>query len=151
MLKEIGSCQICQMPRCFLVGKKKCWELTVRKLWVLHWPIDIHGFFFFFWHVLQGSPWEEVKWDLEAIFSVRHTYPCVNLLSHGHLLARSYDSKIRANQIWFTVPQLLHFPNLPFFFLQVVFISLVSLLPREGNGTPLQDSCLENPMDGGAW
>ena len=24
-------------------------------------------------------------------------------------------------------------------------------LSREGNGTPLQDSCLENPMDGGAW
>ena len=23
--------------------------------------------------------------------------------------------------------------------------------PREGNGTPLQCSCLENPMDGGAW
>ena len=22
---------------------------------------------------------------------------------------------------------------------------------REGNGTPLQFSCLENPMDGGAW
>ena len=22
---------------------------------------------------------------------------------------------------------------------------------REGNGTPLQCSCLENPMDGGAW
>ena len=22
---------------------------------------------------------------------------------------------------------------------------------REGNGTPLQNSCLENPMDGGAW
>ena len=31
-----------------------------------------------------------------------------------------------------------------------------SLLPSlrlngEGNGTPLQYSCLENPMDGGAW
>ena len=31
------------------------------------------------------------------------------------------------------------------------------ILPRsrhptgEGNGTPLQYSCLENPMDGGAW
>jgi len=24
-------------------------------------------------------------------------------------------------------------------------------LIREGNGTPLQYSCLENPMDGGAW
>ena len=25
------------------------------------------------------------------------------------------------------------------------------LSDREGNGTPLQYSCLENPMDGGAW
>ena len=25
------------------------------------------------------------------------------------------------------------------------------LLPGEGNGNPLQYSCLENPMDGGAW
>ena len=23
--------------------------------------------------------------------------------------------------------------------------------PGEGNGTPFQSSCLENPMDGGAW
>jgi len=23
--------------------------------------------------------------------------------------------------------------------------------PREGNGNPLQYSCLKNPMDGGAW
>ena len=27
----------------------------------------------------------------------------------------------------------------------------VSCIYREGNGTPLQYSCLENPMDGGAW
>ena len=25
------------------------------------------------------------------------------------------------------------------------------MLGREGNGTPLQYSCLENPMDRGAW
>ena len=24
-------------------------------------------------------------------------------------------------------------------------------IPGEGNGTPLQDTCLENPMDGGTW
>ena len=30
----------------------------------------------------------------------------------------------------------------------LVFVSLIS---GEGNGTPLQYSCLENPMDGGAW
>ena len=28
---------------------------------------------------------------------------------------------------------------------------LSGLVIREGNGTPLQYSCLENPMDGGAW
>ena len=28
---------------------------------------------------------------------------------------------------------------------------LVPLPYGEGNGTPLQYSCLENPMDGGAW
>ena len=27
----------------------------------------------------------------------------------------------------------------------------VSVYVREGNGTPLQYSCLENPMDGGTW
>ena len=33
--------------------------------------------------------------------------------------------------------------------------ALFKLRPKqwvgEGNGTPLQYSCLENPMDGGAW
>ena len=29
--------------------------------------------------------------------------------------------------------------------------SFCSLLDGEGNGTPLQYSCLENPTDGGAW
>ena len=28
---------------------------------------------------------------------------------------------------------------------------LICLAHGEGNGTPLQYSCLENPMDGGAW
>ena len=27
----------------------------------------------------------------------------------------------------------------------------VGALNGEGNGTPLRNSCLENPMDGGAW
>ena len=28
---------------------------------------------------------------------------------------------------------------------------ILLVISREGNGTPLQYSCLENPMDGGAW
>ena len=31
------------------------------------------------------------------------------------------------------------------------FLEAVALLFGEGNGNPLQDSCLENPMDRGAW
>ena len=30
-------------------------------------------------------------------------------------------------------------------------MQLLKAINGEGNGTPLQYSCLENPMDGGAW
>ena len=33
----------------------------------------------------------------------------------------------------------------------VGFLAEGSLAIGEGDGTPLQYSCLENPMDGGAW
>ena len=39
-------------------------------------------------------------------------------------------------------------------FLSVLLIPFYQRLKRclgEGNGTPLQYSCLESPMDGGAW
>ena len=35
--------------------------------------------------------------------------------------------------------------------ISLLFNTLSRLVIREGNGTPLQYSCLENPMDGGAW
>ena len=34
---------------------------------------------------------------------------------------------------------------------QVWILTLVLAVLGEGNGTPLQYSCLQNPMDGGAW
>jgi len=34
---------------------------------------------------------------------------------------------------------------------QIQTLYLLVFNQREGNGTPLQYSCLENPMDGGAW
>ena len=41
-------------------------------------------------------------------------------------------------------------PFLLYFILNFLFILGYSQL-GEGNGTPLQYSCLENPRDGGAW
>ena len=34
---------------------------------------------------------------------------------------------------------------------RLIYILHLSTFIGEGNGTPLQYSCLENPMDGGAW
>ena len=35
--------------------------------------------------------------------------------------------------------------------LRLIFIPGSERFPAKGNGNPLQCSCLENPMDGGAW
>ena len=35
----------------------------------------------------------------------------------------------------------------PYIYIYVI----LGMMGGEGNGTPLQYSCLENPMDGGAW
>ena len=35
--------------------------------------------------------------------------------------------------------------------LQLQICNPLMITDGEGNGTPLQYSCLENPMDGGAW
>ena len=60
-------------------------------------------------------------------------------------------------------PYLLYFPILVLLMAaKVIFLAyksgytsplygLLDLGYGEGNGTPLQYSCLENPMDGGAW
>ena len=32
-----------------------------------------------------------------------------------------------------------------------VYLTYINIHSGEGNGNPLQYSCLENPMDGGAW
>ena len=45
--------------------------------------------------------------------------------------------------------QFTSFPSHPLTYLRNLHHSPKS--NREGNGTPLQYSCLENPMDGGAW
>ena len=50
----------------------------------------------------------------------------------------------------FSHPILVFKSEITSFFVISLFATLWTL-SGEGNGTPLQDSCLENPMDGGAW
>ena len=54
---------------------------------------------------------------------------------------------------WQVIPSII-FPNMFMFRIKRVIVSYIlgttDLSIGEGNGTPLQYSCLENPMDGGA-
>ena len=42
-------------------------------------------------------------------------------------------------------------PPSPLFFLVKLLLNGAMCGNSEGNGTPLQYTCLENPMDGGVW
>ena len=53
-----------------------------------------------------------------------------------------------------TLVYLSHYPSFLLFYLlirQISFFVDVCLCDGEGSGTPLHYSCLENPMDRGAW
>ena len=72
------------------------------------------------------------------------------LLSHFSRVRLCATPQTAAHQ---APPSLALLPN-PWQTLIFRTVSIVSPLSEchgEGNGTPLQYSCLENPMDGGAW
>ena len=53
--------------------------------------------------------------------------------------------------LWFFIRYWIQFPVLYNRSLLFIYLIYCSVYIGEGNGTPLQYSCLENPMDGGAW
>ena len=55
---------------------------------------------------------------------------------------------VRTGESWYLADDGRGGLEIPVFLL--IYSSLM-IYEGEGNGTPLQDSCLENPMDGGAW
>ena len=60
------------------------------------------------------------------------------------------DSRLNKIEMYFSPRYLLNNkPSSVDLLLEVIMKSM--LLNGEDNGTPLQYSCLENPMDGGAW
>ena len=85
----------------------------------------------------------------------------LNLYSNLHqknetkiLIIREYDIHTLLHFKMTLVHSLYLYASLgkrPFFTGDLPFQSNICLCLGEGNGTPLQCSCLENPMDGGAW
>ena len=82
---------------------------------------------------------------------------CIILHSHQHHF--TFPPAVYEGSIFSTfLPTLVSFfdyshSNDVKWYLLIIVLIYISLLTNDGedNGTPLQYSCLENPMDGGAW
>ena len=64
-----------------------------------------------------------------------------------------FPSPTESKRLFYTSVSLLvsHIQGYRYHLSKFHIYALVYCIGREGNGTPLQYSCLENPMDGGAW
>ena len=80
-----------------------------------------------------GYRWNELfDWNILIICITAYFFLC---LTYSFL-------KTQLSPLWFFM---LKFPT------KIINLDVSYQVLGEGNGTPLQYSCLENPMDGGAW
>ena len=96
---------------------------------ILHLP---HGLFrnvLFNFQVSGDFPYN-LKKLISTLISLRQRYALISLILSRFIMLSSI------------------IVNTPFTLKRII---VSAILDREGNGTPLQYSCLENPMDGGAW
>ena len=86
-----------------------------------------------------------VQGTLRSLFQHHSSKPSVLQCSAFFIVQLSHPYKTTGKTIaltgWTFVGKIMSLP----------FNMLSRLVIGEGNGTPLQYSCLENPMDGGAW
>ena len=67
-----------------------------------------------------------------------------------HIILRCFCLLLEVAMVWRSDCFILYYLFIELYLKNCFKIGLCLLL-REGSGTPLQYSCLENPMDGGAW
>ena len=97
-----------------------------------------------------AAEWREVSWDRHIWELKRSWTQCPKRAEGLPLLSPAW-------QVYWDVIDIQGFPggsvvrNPPASVGDVGFIPASGGCPGEGNGNPLQYSCLENPMDKGAW
>ena len=100
--------------------------IFLRSYWFLHFTLSIWVHFLSSWNICFCSSFGKNLW-IVCIF---------NLSTFQNV----FFSLILLNIFLSTLKTLFH-----------SLLASVKKSDGEGNGTPLQYSCLENPMDGGAW
>ena len=90
-------------------------------------------------------PWMEEPCRLQSVGSLRVRHDEATSLSiftfHFHALEK--EMATHSSVLAWTIPEYSRCSN--------YILPTVYFINGEGNATPLQYSCLENPMDGGAW
>ena len=106
---------------------------------------------------------ENHYYQLSPLFKDKHSMDFV--LNINHCYVRQWENEVYSLAfvlVWIFFSLLNSAQNALYLYLSWLHINLhISISHRrylntrlpfgEGNGTPLQHSCLENPMDGGAW
>ena len=104
------------------------------------------------WVIPVHQPWASciMHWTWTGDSFHIWYYTCFSALLPNHpTLALSH--RVQKTVLYICVSFAVSYTGLSLMiFLNSIYI-LVYCIGREGNGTPLQYSCLENPMDGGAW
>ena len=78
---------------------------------------------------------------------------CANVFCIGKFFTTSaiWEQKRMLVNLFWLMPYFQLGYVVPILFAEFIHLTSSKHRGREGNGTPLQYSCLENPMDGGAW
>ena len=93
-----------------------------------------------------------VFWNFIKICLDRSLFSCIHLLMYSSGLWKCKYFYFSTQKFFCVISSLIFTPlfslvSLP----QTLIWKDVIYISGEGSGTPLQYSCLENPMDGGAW
>ena len=142
---------------CSLFDKSHYWILDNLKWSNLFFPLSHYNFLSLclfcsiLWEICSNflfslsSQWfPSINMHLIFFFTPEIFLPFDNLFFFTNTVSSHHSWDIFCSFLWFSA---FCFLPVSFFPIYLIFLSLF----REGNSTSLQYSCLQNPMDGGAW
>ena len=90
---------------------------------------------------------------IEPGLAIHFTYDNIHVSVPFSQTIPALPSPTESKRLFYTSVSLLlsHIQGYHYHLSKFHIYALVYCIGGEGNGTPLQYSCLENPMDGGAW